>query len=291
MGMATSFFQCKHSLTCNGKILDLSMPVVMGIINVTPDSFYGASQFRMKFRIKRRAEAIIKQGGTIIDVGACSTRPGSNPVSPEDEIKRLSKALEVIRTNLPEAIISVDTFRAEVAKQVVRDFDVNIINDISAGDMDPAMFETIAELNIPYIIMHMRGTPQSMQNNPKYENVVKDIIKYFTEKIDKLKSLGVNDLLVDPGFGFGKNSDHNFTLLKNLDAFGIFDIPIVVGLSRKSMIYKNLETKPEDALNGTTSLNTIALLKGASILRVHDVKEASEAIKLVSLTQQQPTIE
>ncbi len=291
MGMATSFFKCKHSLTCNGTILDLSMPVVMGIINVTTDSFYGASQFRMKYRIKQRAQSIINQGGTIIDIGACSTRPGSIPVSVDEEIKRLSKALETIRKVLPEAVISVDTFRAEVAKQVVRNFNVNIINDISAGDMDPAMFETIAELNVPYIIMHMRGTPQTMQNNPVYENVVKNIIKYFTEKIDKLKSLGINDILIDPGFGFGKNSDHNFALLKNLEAFSIFDIPIVAGLSRKSMVYKSLETTPEDALNGTTSLNTIALLKGASVLRVHDVHEACEAIKLVGLTQQQQTIE
>jgi dihydropteroate synthase len=280
-----SFFSATHTLSCRGKLIDLSAPLVMGVINVSPDSFYSGSRFKMKYRIYRRAKEILNQGGKIIDIGACSTRPGSKPVSDKEEIKRLSKALAIVRKHFPEAIVSVDTFRASIAKRVVEDFAVNIINDISAGEMDKNMHETVAKLNVPYIVMHMKGTPQNMQNDPKYDDVVKELFSFFSNKINELNLLGINDILIDPGFGFGKSLEHNYCILKNLDSFRILNIPIVVGLSRKSMIYKPLELKPENALNGTTILNTIALLNGAKILRVHDVMEAVQAIKLVSLTQ------
>jgi len=282
-----SFFSAKHTLSCRGKLIDLSDPIVMGVINVSPDSFYSGSRYRMKYRIFKRAKEVLYQGGKIIDIGACSTRPRSTPVSATEEIKRLSKALAVVRKHFPEAIVSVDTYRASIAKRVVDDFAVNIINDISAGAMDKNMHETIAKLNVPYIVMHMKGTPQNMQNDPKYDNVVKELFSFFSNKINELNLLGINDILIDPGFGFGKTLEHNYSILKNLDSFRILNIPIVVGLSRKSMIYKPLEQKPENALNGTTVLNTIALLNGAKILRVHDVKEAVEAIKMVSLTHNQ----
>lgn len=285
--MAKSFFQQKSTLTFRGKIVSLETPIVMGIINVTPDSFYSGSQFMMRMRIRNRAKQIIQQGGSIIDVGACSTRPGAALISEEEELKRLNKAIAVIRKNFPEAIVSVDTFRASVAKRMVEDFGVNMINDISAGDMDKGMFETVAKLNVPYIAMHMQGTPQDMQLSPRYENVVKELFTFFADKAEKLSKIGVKDILIDPGFGFGKTLEHNFTILNNLDAFRILNLPIVVGLSRKSMIYKPLAINPETALNGTTALNSIALLKGAKVLRVHDVQEAVETIMLTSLTTKQ----
>jgi len=288
MDIAPTFFQSKSTLSCNGKLLDLSTPVVMGIINITNDSFYQGSQFRLKRRIYRRAKEIIQHGGAIIDIGACSTRPGAKLVSEEEELKRLSKAATVIRKHFPDAILSVDTFRAAVAKQMVNDYSASIINDISAGEMDKAMFETVAELGVPYIAMHMKGTPENMQENPTYDNVIKEVFKYFATKTEQLSRLGVKDIIIDPGFGFGKTIEHNYTLLNNLDAFRIFNLPILVGLSRKSMIYKPLEAKPTTSLNGTSVLNTIALLKGAKILRVHDVKEAVEAIKLTELCINQP---
>lgn len=291
MEKAISFFHSKQTITVKGGIIDLETPRVMGIINVTSDSFFGGSRFNRKYRIYRRAKQILDDGGTIIDVGACSTRPGSDPITQDDELKNLSKAISIIKKKLPNAVISVDTFRSGVAKRMVKDFEINLINDISAGDLDPAMHETIAELNIPYIAMHMKGTPKNMQVNPTYDDVVKEVFRYFTEKVDRLKSHGIKDILIDPGFGFGKTIEHNYTLLKNLDSFRLFDLPLVVGLSRKSMIYKYLGTKPEDALNGTTVLNSIALQKGAKILRVHDVKEAVEAIKLVQITDKQPITE
>jgi dihydropteroate synthase len=290
MDAAETFFKPKFTLTCTGKLIDISSPIAMGVINVTPDSFYSSSRFMMRYRIARRANQIIEQGGSIIDIGACSTRPGSHIVSEAEELKRLAKALAVVRKTLPKAIVSVDTFRASVARRVVKDFEVDMINDISAGDMDPDMFNAIAEMNIPYIIMHMKGTPTNMQQNPQYNNVVKEVCSYFVERIDKLSLLGVADVLIDPGFGFGKNSEHNYTLLKNLEALKVFNLPLVVGVSRKSMIYQNLNTSPSKALNGTTILNTLALTGGAKILRVHDVREAVEAIKLTQITKGQPTV-
>ncbi len=290
MDKSSSFFSRKKIIICNGEIIDLSKPLVMGIINVTPDSFYGASRYMMRYRIARRAKQIIDQGGTIIDIGACSTRPGSQLVSEKEELKRLEKALSAVRNVLPNTIISVDTFRSSVAKHVVDNFGVSIINDISAGEMDASMFETIANLNVPYIIMHMQGTPREMQKNPQYENVVREVFTFFNQRIEKLKLLGVSDILIDPGFGFGKTIEHNYTLLRNLEAFSLLDLPIVAGLSRKSMIHKHLNISPKQALNGTTVLNTIALNNGAQILRVHDVKEAVETISLVQIFNNQPLV-
>jgi dihydropteroate synthase len=291
MENSQTFFLPKDSINCSGKLINLNTPKVMGIINVSRDSFYRGSQFMMKRRIVRRAKEIIGQGGHIIDIGACSTRPGSEPISENEELKRLDKAVGVVRKHFPDSIISVDTFRASVAKRMVENFRVNIINDISAGDMDADMFDTISKLNVPYIVMHMKGTPKNMQDNPTYENIIREIFNFFTSKVNKLNLLGVNDILLDPGFGFGKSVDHNYTILNNLDSFKIINLPIVVGLSRKSMIYKPLEITPDEALNGTTALNTIALQKGAKILRVHDVKQAIETIKLVNLTQNQARFE
>ncbi|MGE0078775.1 MAG: dihydropteroate synthase [Bacteroidales bacterium] len=288
MEQLESHLKQRQTITSNGKIISVAKPMVMGIINVTSDSFFSASRFRFSHSIARRAEQILADGGTIIDVGACSTRPGANPVDEELELKRLSKALNAIKKKFPSAIVSIDTFRSSVARRMVSDFGANIINDISAGEMDPKMFETIAELKVPYILMHMKGTPDNMQHNPTYENVIKEIFIYFNEKIERLKRLGVNDIILDPGFGFGKNTDHNYTILKNLNAFRLFELPILAGVSRKSMIYKSLNISPNNALNGTSVLNTIALENGATILRVHDVKEAFETIKLFELTQQQP---
>ena len=283
-----SFINNKNGLVCNGKIISLEKPLVMGIINITPDSFYAKSQFVLQRQIAKRAREILVQGGSIIDIGACSTRPGAKLVSEKEEILRLSKGLTTIRKNFPDAIISVDTFRASVAKHVVNNFNANMINDISAGNMDEKMIETIASLSVPYIAMHMQGTPQNMQQNPNYSNVVKELIAFFAQKIEQLYKAGVRDVIIDPGFGFGKAIEHNYALLQNLEAFKLFGLPILVGLSRKSMIYKVLNIKPDQALNGTTAINTIALFKGANILRVHDVKEAVETVSLASLTKSQP---
>lgn len=290
MDKSSSFFNRKQTITCNGEIVDLSKPMVMGIINVTPDSFYGASRYMMRYRIAQRAKQIVEQGGEIIDVGACSTRPSAQLVSEKDELKRLNKALSAIRKVLPAAIVSVDTFRASVAKHVVENFGVSIINDISAGEMDANMFPTIAKLNVPYILMHMQGTPATMQKQPQYGNVVRDVFTFLNIRVEKLKILGVNDILIDPGFGFGKTIEQNYTLLRNLGAFCLLDLPIVAGLSRKSMIYSHLNISPKQALNGTTVLNTIALNNGAKILRVHDVKEAIEAINLTQFSNSQQLV-
>ncbi|HRC93258.1 MAG TPA: dihydropteroate synthase [Tenuifilaceae bacterium] len=288
MEQPPSYLKQRKTMTSNGRIISLDKPLVMGIINVTDDSFYSGSRYKLGFRIAARAEQIIREGGSIIDVGACSTRPGAKPVSEQQELKRLAKALHAIRKKYPEAIISVDTYRSRVARMAVGDYRANIINDISAGELDPEMFSTIAELKIPYVLMHMRGTPETMQQNPTYDNVIREIITYLNGKIEQLKQLGVSDIIVDPGFGFGKTVDHNFSILKNLQAFRLFERPILVGLSRKSMISKTLGIPAAKCLNGTTALNTMALLNGATILRVHDVREATEAIKLVESTTRQP---
>ena len=277
-----TFFSRKSTINCNGELIDLSEPKVMGILNITPDSFYDGGKFSSLDKIINQVTEMIENGCDIIDVGAYSSRPGAKEVSVDEEIKRLSPVLEKIREEYPDMIISVDTFRSEVARKVVNEFNVDIINDISAGDLDERMFDTIAELKVPYIIMHMKGTPDNMQENPRYENVVKEVMYYFSEKVEKLKLMGVNDIIIDPGFGFGKTIEHNYQLLKHLDDFKIFELPLLVGVSRKSMIYKFLEVSPEMALNGTTIVHTLALLGGADILRVHDVKEAKEAIQLTN---------
>jgi dihydropteroate synthase len=278
-----TFFSKKYSLNCRGKLINLSTPKIMGILNVTPDSFYNGGKFRTRKEIQKKTEQMIEEGASIIDVGAYSSRPGAEHISVEAEIQRLSIALAAIRANFPDVIVSADTFRSAVAIMAVKDYEVDIINDISAGSADKNMFDTIAELNVPYVMMHIKGTPQNMQNNPTYDNVVEEIIKYFSEKIQKAKLSGICDIIIDPGFGFGKTLEHNYQILNRLDDFKIFELPILVGLSRKSMIYKALDSTPVEALNGTTVLNTIAIMNGADILRVHDIKEATETIKLCTL--------
>ena len=281
-----TFFSRKLTINCRGELLDLSTIKVMGILNITPDSFFDGDKYFSEKDLLLQLEKMITASCDIFDVGAYSSRPGADKVSENEEMKRLSAALRVIRKEFPNIIISVDTFRSEIAKNVVNDFDVDIINDISAGELDTKMFNTIAEIKVPYIMMHMQGTPDNMQNNPHYENVVKDIMMFFSKKIDELKKVGVNDVIIDPGFGFGKTVDHNYQLLKYLDDFKIFELPVLVGVSRKSMICKVLNVNPSEALNGTSVLHTLAILGGANILRVHDVKEAKEAIQLASKFQE-----
>ena len=268
-------------INANGKLMDLSEPQVMGILNVTPDSFYAGSRGVTNGYILDRCQQILDEGASIIDIGAYSSRPNAQHISAEEEMSRLRTGLELIRKNHPEAIVSVDTFRADIARMCVEEYGVAIINDISAGNMDEQMFSTIARLGVPYIIMHMKGTPQNMQENPHYDHFLKEIFYYFSEKVQKLRDLGAKDIIIDPGFGFGKTIEHNYELMNHLEEFHLFELPILVGLSRKSMIYKLLGSNPEEALNGTTALNTIALTKGAHILRVHDVKEAVECVKIV----------
>ena len=268
-------------INVNGRLMDLSEPQVMGILNVTPDSFYAGSRSETEKDIVQRLHQIIDEGASIIDIGGYSSRPNAEHISAEEEMNRLRNGLEIIRKHSPNAVVSVDTFRADVAKMCVEEYGVAIINDISAGQMDEEMFPTIAKLGVPYIIMHMKGTPQDMQMNPQYDHFLKEIFYYFSEKVQKLRDLGVKDIIIDPGFGFGKTLEHNYELMNHLEEFSLFELPLLVGVSRKSMIYKLLGTTPEEAMNGTTALHTIALLKGANILRVHDVKEAVESIKIV----------
>ncbi|MBN2610097.1 MAG: dihydropteroate synthase [Bacteroidales bacterium] len=276
-----TFFSGKTTIRCKGRLIDLSQPRVMGILNITPDSFYDGGRYTTEGAITGKVDKMISEGADFIDIGACSTRPGADEVSTEEEIKRLDTALKIIRKKYADAILSVDTFRPEVVLFAVREYGVDMINDITAGGNDEKMFETISRLGIPYIMMHMQGTPRTMQNNPHYDDVVNDLLKFFSEKVKKATLAGIADIIVDPGFGFGKTIEHNYALLGRLGDFKkILELPVMAGLSRKSMIYKHLGVTPEEAHNGTTVLNTIALMNGASILRVHDVKEAREAIRL-----------
>ena len=268
-------------INVNGKLMDLSQPQVMGILNVTPDSFYAGSRGVAERDIIDRLRQMTDEGASIIDIGAYSSRPDADDVSTEEEMARLRHALNLVRQHQPDAVVSVDTFRADVARMCVEEYGVAMVNDISAGEMDDEMFPTIARLGVPYIAMHMKGTPQTMQINPQYEHFLKEIFYFFSEKVQKLRDLGVKDIIIDPGFGFGKTMEHNYQLMNHLEEFKLFGLPLLVGISRKSMIYKLLGTTPEEALNGTTVLNTIALQKGAHILRVHDVKAAVEAVKIV----------
>jgi dihydropteroate synthase len=268
------------TLNCNGRLLVADKPLVMGIINATPDSFYAGSRQLSVDGILQQAETMLTQGADILDIGGQSSRPGSSPVGEEEELKRVIKGIAAIRDHFPEAFISVDTYYAKVAKEAVA-AGACIVNDISAGSMDTNMFATVASLHVPYVLMHMQGTPQTMQQSPHYENVTRDVLDFFITKIDLLKKKGITDIIVDPGFGFGKTITHNFELLRLLSVFKIIDHPLLLGISRKSTIYKTLGINAEDALNGTTVLNTIGLMNGANILRVHDVKEAKEAIRLV----------
>lgn len=268
-------------INVNGSLLDLSVPCVMGILNITPDSIYAASRMQTEAEITARAQQILDEGAGIIDIGAYSSRPNAENVSPHEEMERLRMGLEILRKTHPGAVISVDTFRADVARMCVEEYGVAIINDIAAGEMDTDMFRTVAELNVPYIMMHMQGTPQNMQKHPHYDNVLKEVFLYFAQKVQQLRDLGMKDIILDPGFGFGKTVEHNYELLAHLEEFRVFELPLLVGVSRKSMIYRLLGGTPQDALNGTTVLDTICLLKGADILRVHDVREAVETVKIV----------
>lgn len=268
-------------INVNGSLLDLSVPCVMGILNITPDSFYAGSRMQTEAEITARAQQILDEGAGIIDIGAYSSRPNAENVSPHEEMERLRMGLEILRKTQPGAVISVDTFRADVARMCVEEYGVAIINDIAAGEMDADMFRTVAELNVPYIMMHMQGTPQNMQQHPHYDNLLKEVFLYFAQKVQQLRDMGMKDIILDPGFGFGKTVEHNYELLAHLEEFRIFELPLLVGVSRKSMIYRLLGNTPQDALNGTTVLGTICLLKGADILRVHDVREAVETVKIV----------
>ena len=269
-----------YSLNCSGKLLSLEFPKVMGILNATPDSFYAGSRKQTELELAERAQQIISEGGAIIDVGAYSTRPGAADVSAEEEWERLANALQVVRREVPEAILSVDTFRAEIARRCVETFGVSIVNDISGGDADAQMFDTVAELRVPYVLMHCQGTPQTMQQAPTYKNVTAEVITDLSRKVRLLRQRGIRDVIIDPGFGFGKTLEHNYTLLRQLEDFRIFDLPLLVGISRKSMITRPLDITADEALNGTTVLNAFALMKGAHLLRVHDVKAAVEVVKL-----------
>lgn len=269
-------------INVNGKTMNLSHPQVMGILNITPDSFYSESRKQTEAEIITRIHQIHEEGASIIDIGACSTRPNAELVSAKEEAKRLRMGLQLINSHWPNAVISIDTFRADTAKMCVEEYNAAIINDISSGDMDKQMFTTVSHLGVPYIMMHMKGTPQNMQNRPHYDNLLKEIFFHFSKRIQKLYDLGAKDLILDPGFGFGKTMEHNYELMNHLNEFHIFGLPILVGASRKSMIYNLLECSPQDSLNGTTVLNTLALTKGANILRVHDVKAATETIKIVN---------
>ncbi len=264
------------------KNLDLSRPVVMGILNVTPDSFFDGGHYETEAAVIGRIHQIVEEGAGIIDIGAYSTRPGAAEVDPKEELARLAPAVELVRKYYPSVPVSIDTFRSEVAREICRCLGEVIVNDISGGTMDPDMFGFIAETRLPYVMMHIQGTPQTMQNNPVYRDVVKEVYRFFEERTERLRAAGTDNIVLDPGFGFGKTLAHNYELMNRLDVFHDLGYPLLVGISRKSMICRLLEKTPAEALNGTTVLNTAALLKGASVLRVHDVKEAVEAVKIVS---------
>jgi dihydropteroate synthase len=269
------------SINCKGKLFNFEIPKIMGILNVTPDSFYDGGKFTTINNIKLHLDNLVENGADIIDIGAYSSRPGATPINSAEELNRLRPVFELIIKSYPDLIVSVDTFRAEIASWAVKNYGIAIINDISSGEMDSNMFESVAQLQVPYIMMHMHGTPENMQKKPIYNNVVEDIIKYFSFKLEQLKNLGIHDTILDPGFGFGKTIEHNYQILNNLHEFKVFSMPLMAGLSRKSMIYKYLNCSPEHALNGTTVLNSIALLEGVDILRVHDVLEAKQTIQLI----------
>jgi dihydropteroate synthase len=270
-----------YTINVNGRLLMLDKPKVMGILNLSEDSFYSSVSAPTREKVFSRVEKILSEGTDIIDVGACSTRPGSTGVTLEEEMQALRMALPIIRELSPEAVVSVDTYRADVAAMCVEEYGVSMINDISAGEMDKRMFDTIARLRVPYIMMHMQGTPDTMQVNPHYTDVVDEVVTYLARRSNELHDRGVADVIVDPGFGFGKTLEHNYQLMSRLEEFHLLEMPLLVGISRKSMIYSLLNITPEDSLNGTTVLNTIALMKGAHILRVHDVKACRESVDMM----------
>lgn len=270
------------SINCKGTLIDLSSPKVMGILNITPDSFFDGGKYTDEKAIISQVEKMLNEGATFIDIGAYSSRPGAKHISEDEELQRIIPIIKLLIKEFPEILISIDTFRSNVAKQCIEN-GACIINDISAGSLDPEMFSTISKLQVPYIMMHMQGEPQNMQDNPNYTNIVQEVLLYFSTKITQLRHLGVNDIITDVGFGFGKTTEHNYDLLKNLSLFKKLEVPMLIGISRKSMLHKPLNITAQEALNATTSAHTIALLNGANILRAHDVKEANEAIKIVKL--------
>ncbi len=267
------------TLNCRGTLLSLQSPQVMGILNVTPDSFFDGGRYTRQDALLRQAEQMLKEGASILDIGGMSSRPGAEIISVEEELQRVLPSIEALHQAFPEAILSIDTIRGRVAEEAVG-AGAAIVNDISAGAFDESMYPTVARLQVPYILMHMKGSPKTMQDNPDYEDVVQTVLDFFIAEVGKLRALDVHDIVLDPGFGFGKTVEHNYQLLKQMHLFKILDLPLLAGLSRKSMINKVLKTKPEHALNGTTALNMVALQQGAKILRVHDVRPAMEAVKL-----------
>ena len=272
-------------INCKGHLIDLSTPRIMGILNVTPDSFYDGGKFRSDTAMLKQVEKMLSEGATFIDIGAYSSRPNADHISEDEELSRSIPVIELLIKEFPDILLSVDTFRSRIASEGIR-AGASLINDISGGDIDQDMFETIGRLQVPYILMHMVGTPQNMQQHVNYDDLVKDMIHYFSKKIFKLRQLGVNDLIIDPGFGFSKTLDQNYELLQKMELFSTLRLPILAGLSRKSMLYKLLETNASNALNATTVANSIALSKGAGILRVHDVKEARETIMIFEKMKQ-----
>ena len=274
--------ETNYYMNVNGRLLDLSTPQVMGILNVTPDSFYAGSRMQTETQIATRVEQMLEEGADMIDIGAYSSRPGAADISVQEEMDRLRAGLRIVRRMHPDAIVSVDTFRAAVACMCVEEYGVAIVNDISGGEMDKDMFPTVARLGVPYVLMHMQGTPQNMQQQPHYDSLLGDIFRYFARKVQQLRDLGAKDIVLDPGFGFGKTLEHNYELLAHLEDFRVFGLPLLVGVSRKSMVYNLLGTTPAEALNGTTAVNTVCLMKGTDILRVHDVRQAVEAIKIIT---------
>lgn len=279
--LKNQIFQAALSLKIKDRLYDLSKPLVMGILNITPDSFYDGGQYEQATTIIQQCHKMLEEGADIIDIGAYSSRPGADAISQELELERLIPAIQLIIREFPEVNLSIDTFRSEVARQAV-DQGVSMINDISGGNLDDKMFETVASLKVPYVLMHMKGNPQNMATQNNYEDILLEMLAYFEKKVYKLQALGVKDIIIDPGFGFAKNIAQNYFLLNHLAYFQILNRPVLVGISRKSLIYKTLHQSPQEALNGTSVLNTVALLQSASILRVHDVREAREAIRLVA---------
>ena len=278
--------QTTYTINVNGTLMDLSIPRVMGIVNVTPDSFFAGSRTQTEAEIARRVEQLLAEGADILDIGGYSSRPGAADVPPEEERDRLRLGLAAIRRVCPDAVVSVDTFRADVARMCVEEYGVALINDISGGELDEEMFSTVARLGVSYVLMHMQGTPQTMQDKPQYDDVLRDVFLYFARKVQQLRDLGQKDIILDPGFGFGKTLEDNYALLAHMDELSsVFGLPVLAGVSRKSMITKVLGVTPAEALNGTTVLNTLCLTKGAAILRVHDVRPAVEAVRLVQAMQ------
>ena len=273
----------EKTLNKRGSLASLSTPWVMGILNVTPDSFYAGSRKQTEAAIEERIQTILAEGGKMIDIGGYSSRPDAAEVTPEEEMERLAFALNILKAHYPDVWVSVDTFRSGIARQCVEEYGVAMINDISGGELDKDMFQTVADLQVPYIMMHMRGTPQTMQQHTVYADLTGDIMRYFAEKVRQLNLMGVNDIILDPGFGFSKTLEQNYELMQHLSEFHLFDLPLLVGISRKSMIYRLLGGTPNDSLNGTSVLHTYALMQGAHILRVHDVREAVEAVRIVQM--------